>query len=123
MFWGYWIHRHKAINYYKAYITKLTATRLEFALQINNGKTRSYLRNEPVLILDTVPEMKDISINSSVIARQHPSKVPDRYRSGIVADRPSATSVSVKFDDGEIHSVPLKHLRLVNRPRFCVNGI
>ena len=76
-----------------------------------------------MLILDTVPEMKDISINSSIIARQHPKTVPDRYRSGIVEGLQSATLVSVRFDDGEIHSVPLKHLRLVNRPRFCVNGI
>ena len=75
-----------------------------------------------MLILDTVPQIKDISINSSVIARQH-SHLPDRYRSGIVVGFPSASSVSVKFDDGETHSVLLKHLRLVNRPRFCVNDM
>ena len=122
MFWGFWTYKHKAISYYKAYITKLTARRLEFALQVNNRQTRSYRRNESVLILDTVPKMEDISINSSVIARQH-SKLPDRYRSGVVVGFPSASSVSVKFDDGETHWVLLKYLRLVNRPRFCVNEI
>ena len=66
--------------------------------------------------------MKDISINSSVIARQH-GRLPDRYRSGIVEGPPSATLVSVKFDDGETLFVLLKHLRLVNRPGFCVNDI
>ena len=76
-----------------------------------------------MLILDTVPEMKDISINSSVIARQHPTKEPDRYRSGIVVGFPSDSLVSVKFDDGETLFVLLKYLRLVNRPGFCVNDI
>ena len=70
-----------------------------------------------MLILDTVPKIKDISINSSVIARQH-GRLPDRYRSSIVEGLPSATLVSVKFDDSETHSVQLKHIRLVNRPRF-----
>ena len=123
MFWGLWKYNHGANNYYKAYITKLTATHLDFTLLVNNVQTGSYLRNDPVLILDTVPEMKDISINSSVIARQH-SRLPDRYRSGIVEGFSRASSlVSVKFDDGDILWVLLKHLRLVNRPRFCVNDI
>ena len=75
-----------------------------------------------MLSLDAVPEMKDISINSSVIARQH-THLPDRYRTGNVVGFPCSSLVSVKFDDGETHSVLLKHLRLVNRPRFCVNDI
>ena len=75
-----------------------------------------------MLILDTVPYMKDISINSSVIARQH-SIFSKRYRPGIVMDFPTASFVTVKFDDSEILSVQLKYLRLANRPRFCDNDI
>ena len=122
MFWGLWSHRHGANGYYKAYITKLTATHLDFILQIGAHYKRSYQRTEQVLILDTIPTIKDISINSTVIARQH-RQLPSRYRSGIVVGFPSAASASVKFDDGEIHEVLLKHLRLVKRPRFCVNDI
>ena len=122
MFWGFWKHNKGANNYYKAYITKLTATHLDFVLQYDNRLTRSYRRINPVLILDTVPKLNDISINSSVIARQH-SHLPKRYRSGIVVDFPGESLVSVEFDDGETASVLLEHLRLVKRPRFCVNGI
>ena len=122
MFWGFWRHNKDADNYYKSYITKLTATHLGFVLQYDNRLTRSYRRNDSVLILDKVPEMKDISINSTVIARQH-SHLPERYRSGVVVDFPSASLVSVKFDDDKTASVNLQHLRLVNRPRFCVNDI
>ena len=122
IFWGFWKYSHDAMNYYKAYIIKLNPTHLDFALQVSARHTRSYRRNNPVLILDTVPKKTDISINSSVIARQH-SRLPDRYRSGTVVGFPRATLVSVKFDDGETLSVLLKHLRLLNRPRFCVNDI
>ena len=79
MFWGFWKYNKGANSYYKTYITKLTATHLDSSLQFDNRLTRSYRRNDPVLILDTVPKLKDISINSSVIARQH-SRLPDRYR-------------------------------------------
>ena len=75
-----------------------------------------------MLIVDTVPKKKDISINLSVIARQH-SRLPFRYRSGTVVGFPRPNLVSVKFDDGETASVVLKYLRLVKRPRFCVNDI
>jgi len=92
-------------------------------LQIGAQYKRRYQRTEPVLILDTIPTIKDISINSTVIARQHPKDEPDRYRSGIVVGFPSAASASVKFDDDETHEVPFKYLRLVKRPRFCVNDI
>ena len=123
MFWGFWRYNNGAKSYYKAYITKLTATHLDFVLQFDNRLTRSYRRIDPVLILDTVPKLNDISINSLVIARQH-SHLPKRYRSGIVVGFPGESLVSVKFDDGETASdVLLEHLRLVNRPRFCVNGI
>ena len=122
MFWGLWKYNTGANNYYKGYITKLTATHLDFVLQLHNRLTRSYWRNDSVLILDTVPKLEDISIKSSVIARQH-SHLPERYRSGNVVGFPRASLVSVKFDDGETRSVLLKHLRLVNRPRFCVNDI
>ena len=122
MFWGLWKYNKGANNYYKGYITKLTATHLDFVLQYDNRLSRDHRRNDLVLILDAVPEMKDISFNSSVIARQH-THLPKRYRTGNVVGFPSSSLVSVKFDDGETHSVLLKHLRLVNRPRFCVNDI
>lgn len=123
MFWGLWSYRHGAHGYYKAYITKVTATHLDFTLQIGAQYKRSYRRTEEVLILDKIPTIKDISINSTVIARQHPNTLPSRYRSGIVVGFPSASSASVTFDDGETHIVPLQYLRLVKRPRFCVNDI
>lgn len=122
MFWGLWKYNHGADNYYKAYITKLTATHLHFVLKIGNQYSRIYRRNESVLILDAVPSMKDMSFNSSVIAFQGTDD-PKRYRSGIVVGFPSAASVSVKFDDGKTSDVVLQDLRLVKRPRFCVNNI
>jgi len=122
MFWGLWRHKDGVFNYYKAYITKLTAKRLDFVLKIGSQYKNSYPRTESVLILDTVPKLKDISINSSVIAK---SNIPERFRSGTVVALSwhSATSVSVKFDHGETKVVLLEDLRLVKHPRFCVNGI
>ena len=120
MFWALWKHNKGAFNYYKAHITKLTATRLDLVFKIGSQYTRSYPRTESVLILDTIPELKDISINSSVIAK---SSIAERYRSGTVLGFPSATSVFVKFDDGETKEVLFEDLRLVKRPRFCVNYI
>lgn len=120
MFWGLWRHNKGAFNYYKAHITKMTATRLGIVLATDRQYKTSHPRTESVLILDTVPKLKDISINSSVIAK---SNIPDRYRSGTVLVIPSSTSVSVKFDDGETKLVLLEDLRLVKRPHFCVNDI
>lgn len=73
-----------------------------------------------MLILDKVPKLKDISFNSPVIAL-HKEDKPEWYRSGIVVGFQSAASASVQFDDGKISLVLLKDLRLVKRPRFCVN--
>jgi len=120
MFWGLWRHNKGTFNYYKAHITKLTATRLDLVFKVGSQYTRSYPRTNSVLILDKIPKLKDISINSSVIAK---SNIPVRYRSGTVLVIPSATSVSMKFDDGETKLVLLEDLRLVKRPRFCVNDI
>jgi len=120
MFWGLWRHNKDAFNYYKAHITKLTATRLDLVFKIGSQYTRTYPRTESVLILDTIPKLKDISINSSVIAK---SNIPERYRSGTVTHFPSETSVFVKFDDGKTKLVLFEDLRLVKRPRFCVNDI
>ena len=122
MFWGLWRYNYGANNYYRVYITKLTATHLDFVLKLDNRYTRSYRRTDPVLILDTVSKMKDISINSHVIALQR-SDLPGRYRSGTVLGYPSPTVASVKFDDGETKLVLLEYIRLVKRPRFCLNDI
>ena len=120
MFWGLWQHNHGAFNYYKAYITKLTATHLELVFKIGQQYRRSYRRAESVLILDTVPKLRDISINSLVIAK---SDLPERYRSGTVVGFRSESLVSVEFDDGVTSLVLLEDLRLVKRPRFCVNDM
>ena len=120
VFWGLWSHNHDADSYYKVHITKLTATRLNFVLTLGRQYKKSYPRTETVLILDTIPKLKDFVINSSVIAK---SNIAERYRSGTVLGFPNPTSVSVKFDDGKTKVVLLEDLRLVKRPRFCVNDV
>ena len=118
MFWGLWRYNYGANNYYQAYITKLTATHLDFVLKLHSRYTRRYRRTDQVLIVDIVPKMKNVSINSSVIARER-SDLPARYRSGTVLGFRSPTLASVKFDDGKTKLVLSKYIRLVKRPRFC----
>ena len=123
MFWGFWKYNLDAYNYYKAYITKLNETHLDFALKTDKGLTRSYPKTKPVLILDEVPLMKDIAINSPVIAQQtHKS---DWYRTGNVTAKSGSDFVRVKFDGltkfNNKHEkwVKLENLRLMKRPSFC----
>jgi len=122
MFWGLWKYNKEAFNYYLAYITKLNATHLDFVLKSNKKLTRSYRRTEEVLILDTIPNKKDISVNSSVIAR-HKQSHPEWYRSGTVVDFSGTAFASVQFDNNEKSWVRFKNLRLVKRPHFCVNDV
>ena len=122
MFWGLWKYNKEAFNYYLAYITKLNATHLDFVLKLNRKLTRSYRRTEEVLILDTIPDKKDISVNSSVIAR-HKQSHPEWYRSGTVVGFSGTGFASVQFDNNEKSWVTFKNLRLVKRPRFCVNDM
>ena len=124
MFWGLWSHRNNSNNYYKAHITRIHGTHIDFALDVNKALTRSYKRTDPVLIIDKIPEMKDITLNSSVIAVHKPDKL-EWYRTGIVTVISSRTSsVLVRFDDRhQQRQVPIDELRLVKRPRFCTNNM
>ena len=121
-FWGLWSQRDRSNNYYRACISWLTDTHIEFILEYNNAFKRVYNRTDPVLIIDKEPEKREISVNTSVIAVHKPA-MPEWYRTGIVMN--TATSkmgeflVSVRFDNGHVRLVPLQQLRLVKRPRFC----
>ena len=123
MFWVLWSQRDNSNNYYKAYITSINDTHVDFALEINKAQTRSYKKTDAVLIIDKIPEMKDITLNASVIAVYRPH-MSEWYRTGIATAILSRTSsVSVRFDNGERRRVPVNELRLVKRPRFCTNNI
>ena len=121
-FWGLWSQRDRSNNYYRAFISWLTDTHIEFILEYNNYFKRVYKRTDPVLIIDKEPEKREISIKTSVIAVHKPA-MPEWYRIGIVMN--TATSemgdflASVRFDNGDLRLVPLQQLRLVKRPRFC----
>jgi len=121
--WGLWSKRDNSLNYYKANIIKLNATHINFALQVNNRKTRIYKRGDPVLVIDKIPEIKDISVNSRVIAVHKPGR-NEWYRAGTVIGTDGSSSVSVMFKNGQRRDrVPLNELRLVNRPRVCVDRV
>ena len=121
LFWGLWAYNLEAFNYYRAYITKLNGTHVDFVLEINSKKTRSYRRTEPVLIIDKIPEMKEVSVNARVIAVQTKKFW---YRTGNVTGISGPSFVSVRFDDGKRRRlVPLNEIRLVKRPRFCMENI
>ena len=121
MFWGLWTKRENSSNYYMAFISRINSTHIEFILQVDNNKNRTYNRLDPVLIINRIPEKQEISVNAPVIAVHKPTK-PDWYRTGtvknMVSDR-SKFKVEVKFDNGDSRSVPLTEIRLVKRPRFC----
>ena len=76
-----------------------------------------------MLVIDKIPEMKDISVNSRVIA-VHRTDMKEWYRTGTVTDTDGSSFVSVKFHDGhQRHRIPLKELRLANRPRVCADRV
>jgi len=119
--WGLWSKRENSLDYYKANIIKLNATHVDFALQVNKDQTRSYKRSDPVLVIDKIPEIKDISVNSQVIAVHKPD-MKEWYRAGTVTRIFYSSFVSVMFVNGDQRRwVPLNELRLVNRPRVCVD--
>ena len=123
MFWGLWSRKDNSLNYYKAFITRITASHLNFLLQINNNQRRSYKRTEPVLVIDKIPEMKEISVNSSVIAVHRPDR-PEFFRAGNVTGTNERLSfVTVRFKNGHQRWVPANQLRLVKRPKFCVDSL
>lgn len=76
-----------------------------------------------MLVIDEIPEMKEISVNSSVIAVHNPS-MPEWYRAGNVTGTNEGLSfVTVRFKNGDQKPVPLNQLRLVKRPKFCVDKV
>ena len=122
-FWGLWSRRDNSLNYYRAFITKITASHINFVLQVNNAQRCSYNRTEPVLVIDKIPEMKEISVNSSVIAVHKPS-MPEWYRAGnVTGTNDRASLVYVRFKNGDQRWVPVNQLRLVKRPKFCVDRV
>ena len=122
MFWGLWSQRERSNNYYKAFISGINDTHIEFILEYNNGLKQVYKRSDPVLIIDKEPEKWEISVNASVIAVHNPN-MKEWYRTGTVMNTTTSEMgeflVSVRFDNGDLRLVPLPQLRLVKRPRFC----
>ena len=123
MYWGLWVDYTNPLNYYRAYITKLNDTHVDFVLEINKQQTRNYRRTEPVLIIDDkISDMKNVAVNATVIA-QHRRDHPEWYQTGTVIGTWGTSFVTVKFDDGVTKWVRLENLRLVKRPRFCVDNM
>ena len=84
---------------------------------------RSYKRTEPVLVIDKISDMKEISVNSPVIAVHRPD-MPEWFRAGNVTGTNERLSVAtVRFKNGDHKWVPLNQLRLVKRPKFCVDSV
>lgn len=104
----------------------MNATHLDFALEVNKAQTRSYKRTDQVLITDKAVEMKDISVNSRVIA-VHVPHMQEWYRTGTVTSvtyvSSSLRSAAVKFDNGEERLVSPGELRLVKRPVYCKDNM
>ena len=84
---------------------------------------RNYKRTEPVLVIDEISDTKEISVNSPVIAVHRPD-MPEWFRAGNVTGTNERLSVvTVRFKNGDHKWVPLNQLRLVKRPKFCVNSV
>lgn len=76
-----------------------------------------------MLIINQIPEMKDMSVNARLIA-VHVPRMKEWYRTGNVTSTGNPSFVSVRFDNGqERQRVPLREVRLVKRPRFCTGDI
>lgn len=124
LFWGLWSNRNKVSYYHKAYITKLTQTRLQFALEAPKSHwKRSYKRTDPVLIIDKIPKKEEIFEKARVIA-SYSNYIPKGYKSGSVRYINTRTDrMHVAFDDKTYQSFSLKKelgkVRLVKRPRIC----
>ena len=76
-----------------------------------------------MLVIDKIPEMKEISVNSSVIA-VHKLSMQEWYRArNVTGTNESLSMVHVRFKNGDQRLVPLKELRSVKRPKFCVDRV
>ena len=83
MFWGMWRQRNNSSYYYKAFISRINITHIEFILQFNNNLKRTYNRTDPVLIINRIPKKREISVNAPIIAVLNPD-VSDWYQTGTV---------------------------------------
>ncbi|KAJ7383516.1 hypothetical protein OS493_027682 [Desmophyllum pertusum] len=120
MYWGFWKDNLKALNYYRAYITKLNDTHVDFVLQMDKRLTRSYRRTEPVFIIDDkISDIKNVALNAPVIAQQR-SKNPEWYRTGTVIGTSGTSLVSVKFDDDVTKWVRLEIFDWLNDHGFVL---
>ena len=123
--WGLWERKEGSLNYYLVYITQLNASHVDFVLDYYYPRkflTRSYNRSEPVLVVDRIPKKTDISVGSRVIG-VHKSTHKEWYQAGTVTQISRwSDHVRVRFNSGEKRWVPLRELRLEQRPRFCTNG-
>lgn len=121
VFWGLWSKKDDSINYFRAFISRIDDNWLKFYLEVNPRQTRTYKKTQPVLIIDKVPEKKDVLLGSLVIAVHRNSKT-DWYRTGKVEEIGSYWhdgKFRVKFDNGRSRWVPQSQIRLVKRPEFC----
>ena len=76
-----------------------------------------------MLVIDKIPEMKEISVSSSVIAVHNP-RMPEWYRAGNVTGTNERLSlVYVRFKNRDQRWVPLNQVRSVKRPKFCVDRV
>ena len=107
----------KADNYWKVFITRITAIHLDFELVNDKKLTGSYRRTDQKLIIDKVPSIGNLLPNSSVIANQFAH--PGWYRTGKVIGTSGGSLVHVQFDDSEKKWVPLGRVRLLSYPGFC----
>lgn len=83
MFWGLWTRRDSSSNYYRAFISRINNTHIEFILQLDNNLKRTYNWTASVLIINRIPEKQEISVNAPVIAGHNP-EMSEWYRTGTV---------------------------------------
>ena len=122
--YGLWERKGDSSNFYVVYITQVNATHVDFVLHFSHADrkllTRSYNRSEPVLVVDKIPKMSDVSVESRVIG-VHKETHKEWYQAGTVI-RTNYHFAYVRFDSGKERRVPQRELRLQRRPRFCTTG-
>ena len=118
-----WASSKGAYKYYKVYITSLTKTLLTFALESSySHSTRTHNRTNSVLIIDKVPEKKQLLKETRVIAFDGKKW----FKSGNVVYDSIANLfgyVKIIFDDKKERFFSLRtdlhKIRLERRPIFC----
>lgn len=117
--WGLWSNRNGVSIYYKVYITELTKTHMTLSRKYHYP--RRFRRTNSKLIIDEIPEKKEILEKPRVIA-PYTYFGPERYKSGRVTYI-DTFSVQVTFDDNTKRYFTLRNalakMRLIRRPSFC----